>query len=711
MKGPRYGVFLSLLVFAVLMTGCGSKGIIEIHQGWKYVISDNPDFSSVDFDDSAWESCELPALLSKERKRQVVWMRRNVVIPDSLKGNELSLYGGKIWDADTMYLNGEVIGISGKEHPDFYSAWNRDRVYHLPKNLIRYGEKNILAVRIYSNQKTLINGEPFIGEVRQVEIHAFWKRFFAQYIPLATGLFTLLLGISSLIQFFMDRSDRVSLNYAITSFVWTIISTHYYLLDFGISYNLKENLNYFLLAVIVAWIYFFLESLFKLSYRKLRITMYLLIAFSALLCFTATEADPITGWRSDILGLFSIFPQICWGFLVAKSIKQREARTILFAYIFFMSCLVRDILALTNVITYNFYSMPIGYTSLIVAFGVIISFKSIGTARKLQKTTTEIEDRNLKLRGILKDIRSAVVALTGSTAELSSTSEDLTKRMDTQGASLEETSAAIEEVTASFQSVVDNAQLQDGNIKQNLSLIQQYIVSIGKITSSARSAAELSAKSRQETLESRQSLDKIVEGMNKIKDSSGAIREITVMINEISEQTNLLSLNASIEAARAGEHGRGFAVVAEEIGKLADRAIQQAKSIQEITGETVRDIEEETTIIMASSRSIDTVESSVNDVGSAVESILSLCIEQDNLSRTIQEKMSSISDQSLEITRSTTEQSSTITEVSKALDSLTAIMYGVIMSAENVFEVFEKIQGHIDTLENIAEKSEMEAHL
>lgn len=710
MKKKKLLLFMLLGVLFFLAASCspGEKKL-PLHMQWKFLVGDNIEYSSPDFDDSAWDTIDLPTLLSKERKRQVVWIRKKFVIPESMKNIELALYGGKIWDVDQTYFNGETIGVTGAEHPDFYSAWNQDRQYHIPKSRIKYGEENIVAVRVYSNLKPLINGKPFIGEMRSVKTHSFWKSFFARYVPLATGLFTLLLGISSFVQFMMDRKDRVSLNYALLSFSWTLLTMHYYIPDFGFSYNLKDNLNYFLLGVIVAFIYFFLESLFKLSYRKLRITIIILVGIVGVLCFTATPDDPITGWRSDLVGAVAIFPQLSWGYLIVKSIKKYEARIILVAYLIFMACLVRDVLALTNIITYDFFSMPFGYTALIIAFGIILAFSSIRVSRELQESTTEIEKRNKSLGDILNNIRNAVIALTGSTEELSETSKDLTKRMDTQGASLEETSAAIEEVTASFQSVVDNARLQDDNIKQNLGLVQQYIVSIGKITSAARSAADLSSQSQKEALESRQSLTKIVEGMNRIKDSSGAIREITVMINEISEQTNLLSLNASIEAARAGEHGRGFAVVAEEIGKLADRAIQQAKSIQEITGETLRDIEEETEIILESNRAIDNVETSVNDVGSAVESILNLCIEQDNLSRTIQEKMNTISDQSIEITQSTTEQSTTIVEVSKALDSLTAIMYGVIMSAEKVFEVFEKIQSHIEVLEEAAEKTETES--
>jgi len=528
----------------------------------------------------------------------------------------------------------------------------------------------------------------------------------AMYLPLATGVVTLLLGITSLIQFFMDRKDKVSFHYSMISFLWTLHTFHYFFPDFGSFYNLQDNITYALLAILMMWIYIFLEELFRVKYKKIKIISFILMFLCIIISMTATENDPITGWRADLFGLAGIVIQTVWGITIIRSIRLLEAKVILASYILFLLFLIHDILALSAIITYEYFMMPLGYTAIIIGFGIIISFKSTRTTKELSISTIEIEKKNESLGKLLNNIRKSVNELSGFSIELKKTTKDLTKRMDSQGASLEETNAAIEEVTASFDSVADSANEQNKGIKANKDVINEYINSLADITRAAENAKELSNSSQKQTSSSRQSLEKIVVGMNKIKESSGAIREITEMINEISEQTNLLSLNASIEAARAGEHGRGFAVVAEEIGKLADRSIQQAKSIQAITSETLSDIDQETKIILSSSDAIDDVENSVNSVGSAVHTILELCFSQEKLTMEIENTMGIILKQSDDITNSTNEQSNTISEVSKALDNLTGIMYGVIMSSDQLVDVFNKLGEQVEQLKAISEMEE-----
>lgn len=165
--------------------------------------------------------------------------------------------------------------------------------------------------------------------------------------------------------------------------------------------------------------------------------------------------------------------------------------------------------------------------------------------------------------------------------------------------------------------------------------------------------------------------------METIKESSRSIVEITTMMNDIAEQTNLLSLNASIEAARAGESGRGFAVVAEEIGKLADRSIQQSKSIQSIISETVREIEEEVRIVQESAGEIASVGEAVQNAGNAVEKILKLCMNLEFITGTINKNFEEISKDSTEIASAIAAQNDSVMEVVGADEKLNAIMRDV----------------------------------
>ncbi len=77
---------------------------------------------------------------------------------------------------------------------------------------------------------------------------------------------------------------------------------------------------------------------------------------------------------------------------------------------------------------------------------------------------------------------------------------------------------------------------------------------------------------------------------------------LTQMIREIAGQTNLLALNAAIEAARAGEEGRGFAVVADEVRKLSQQSEEATNLIDQSIAEVTRQVNENLTGMIASSR-------------------------------------------------------------------------------------------------------------
>ena len=700
-----------ILLPLFILSSCTGDSLVNISEDWKVSYTDNDDFKETDYDDSQWDIVSMPHhKLYKTQKEQSIWVRKSIVIPEAMRGKDVAVFIGKVTEVDETYFNGEKIGSTGRYYPDFYSSWNIDRYYFIPSILIKYGEENQIAIKIYAELRPKTKSQLFWGLLRDIEIFTFWKRFFVQYFPMITGFLTLFLALVFLVQFFRDRSSRVSLHFSIISFLWFFLSFHYYMPDYYIEYHLFDILFYTFLALEIAWIYYFLEILFETKIKVLRIIILSVSVFAMLLCLSSKhmvalvfpfETGPITGWRMTFIGGLGIVAQIFWGILIIHQLIKgnKEARPIFIAYIAFMACLIIDVLMIFRIVYTEHIWINYGYPIMLGAFALIMTGRFKYMADTLEISKIEIEKKNIQLIGVLDKVKSTVEELTGVSKTIQGMVTHLNETMSLQGTNLEETSAAVEEVTASIQSIADSSKSQDDVVQENKSYILDYISSTSKITDAAKKAVQLSFKSVGLSERSKERLDEIVLGMEKIKVSSSSINDISEMINDLSEQTNLLSLNAAIEAARAGESGRGFAVVAEEVGKLADRSIKQSKSIQDIVTETVRDIEKEMEIITHSSEAISDVEDAAKNVGSAIDSILDLCIDQEKLNSQLTTNMETIAEGSKQVSEATGEQSVSMQEVFKAIDELNEIMNDVVMSSQVVVESLGKLHEQIEVLD------------
>jgi len=120
---------------------------------WKFSRGDNMLWKDPDIDEGSWQIVKLPSTWEEHSKytpdNVYGWYRRELTIPAELKGNDIFINLGKIDDADETYFNGVKVGGMGSFPPNYITAWDILRYYKIPQEIIHYGVKNSIAVRVF----------------------------------------------------------------------------------------------------------------------------------------------------------------------------------------------------------------------------------------------------------------------------------------------------------------------------------------------------------------------------------------------------------------------------------------------------------------------------------------------------------------------------------------------------------------------------------
>lgn len=129
----------------------------------KFRVGDDASWAGINVDESSWRNLSNTSTWTAQGvkcENGFGWYRYHVNIPKSLLEKSdlketVDFNMGKIDDADEVYLNGKLIGKTGKFPSDaggYQSQWSKPRLYSVKVNsgLIKWDADNVLAVRVYN---------------------------------------------------------------------------------------------------------------------------------------------------------------------------------------------------------------------------------------------------------------------------------------------------------------------------------------------------------------------------------------------------------------------------------------------------------------------------------------------------------------------------------------------------------------------------------
>ena len=268
-----------------------------------------------------------------------------------------------------------------------------------------------------------------------------------------------------------------------------------------------------------------------------------------------------------------------------------------------------------------------------------------------------VKSMNTTFKKIVKDLVDNSSSLESSSLALFEESRSLSQSSTEQAQAIETSVSSVEEMNSTINSNAEFATQAKYATENGVETTKNGIETLNNVISAIEGISKNSSDVIQELQTTNREVSEIVRVIEEIESK-------TQVINDIVFQTKLLSFNASVEAARAGEHGKGFAVVAEEIGNLSSVSGQAAKEISTLLNEGVSKIKK---IVSDSNQKANSLSKEANQ---KIESSKSVIIESKEVLDNILKNAENIKLMVSEIAVASTQQSSTIHEISSAFSQI-----------------------------------------
>lgn len=350
----------NLLVFIfslLLIIGCTSDSskIYFLPKDWEYSLAES-DETYLDSKNKIFSKLDeekrgiLHTLIPKEKG--YLWIKNEFIISEeelSQWNTNLAISPGRIAWADETYLNGVMIGKSGKFPPHAWSAWNNIREYNFSQNLLKKG-KNELMMKLYAEGEGFLYEEPILGTASDVESYLFFRKLINTQINALVAFLFLIVSFYHFLIYWKRKKDKENYYYGVFALLYAIYCTNFFsdIVPYFITipYIIHQKFIIFIQAAMVYFVARFFIIFFKIHMPNWVKYLYLgALGLSVVFAFVLFEYKDLHKYRG-LITLLQFLPALFFmGYSIYRGFKDKNpnARAIMYGIIPLLFVVVHDV--------------------------------------------------------------------------------------------------------------------------------------------------------------------------------------------------------------------------------------------------------------------------------------------------------------------------------------------------------------------------------
>lgn len=395
------------VIALVLFSGCkdSTNDSVRLVTGWEFAIPGNnysePSSAGLSFQPLT----NLSDLTSVDSTGGVIILRNIFSLNESLRSRPISLMLGRIVKADKTFLNGSFLGSTGNFPPNKTNPWNINRMYAIPKEILRAGDNELLVEIYFEPGRGGIFDDPVIGERKYLENYSDLRTFYYVDTYKISSVVSFLAAIIFLLIFFKRRKDRQFLYFSIAIFSFSIWGIYHFVWSLPFLSNLSffDSLSFQKILWIALFSFGYYNSIFLYEFldrhkysNQLRIVRVLLIItiFGLAIAWTPQILE---GFRKiALMGSLVLAYITTFWIITAVRNKVLHARSVFLVFIVFAIFAIADILIdVFNL--YLPYFAPVAIPFYLSGLGLIVINQYVNANNEVERMSQILDVKNVEI--------------------------------------------------------------------------------------------------------------------------------------------------------------------------------------------------------------------------------------------------------------------------------------------------------------------------